>query len=86
MTLDFRLASRKELSQHTAYLLFARERGLRSEHVELLLSRDSGRSHPGAGGGGGTLLRVGCPGLPGSWSSTTTATSPPARCGTAGGW
>ena len=31
---------RFELSQHTVYQLFVRERGLRIEHVELLLSRD----------------------------------------------
>ena len=36
VTLDFRLASRSELSQHTVYLLFTRQRGLRSEHAELL--------------------------------------------------
>ena len=51
VTLDFRWPAGSELSQHTVYLLFARERGLRSEHVELLLSRDGERSHPGAGGG-----------------------------------
>jgi Sulfatase-modifying factor enzyme 1 len=41
VTLDFRLAKRFELSRHTVYQLFVRERGLRSEYVELLLSRDS---------------------------------------------
>jgi len=40
VTLDYRLAKRFELSQHTVYQLFVRERGLRSEYVELLLSRD----------------------------------------------
>jgi hypothetical protein len=40
VTLDFKLAQRFELSQHTVYQLFVRERGLRSEYVELLLSRD----------------------------------------------
>jgi hypothetical protein len=38
VTLDFRLAKRRELSQHTVYQMFTRERGLRTEHVELLLS------------------------------------------------
>ena len=41
VTLDFRLVNRFELSQHTVYQLFVRERGLRSEYVELLLSRDA---------------------------------------------
>ena len=41
MTLDYRLVKRFELSQHTVYQLFVRERGLRSEYVELLLSRDA---------------------------------------------
>ena len=63
VTLDFRLASRKELSQHTAYLLFARERGLRSEHVELLLSRDTGEATRALAAAGGTLLRDGLPSL-----------------------
>ena len=83
VTLDFRLAKRAELSQHTVYLLFTRERGLRTEHVELLLSRDAARSHPGAGGRRrGRCCEPGCPGSPGSWSWTTTAVSCPARCGT----
>jgi len=30
------------MSQHTIYQLFVRERGLRSEYVELLLSQDAG--------------------------------------------
>lgn len=41
VTMDFRLAKRAELSPHTAYLRFTRERGLRTEHVELLLGRDA---------------------------------------------
>lgn len=40
VTLDYRPAKRFELSKHTVYQLFVRERGLRSEYVELLLSRD----------------------------------------------
>lgn len=41
VTLDFRLIKRVELSQLATYQLFARQRGLRVEHVELLLARDS---------------------------------------------
>lgn len=41
VTLDFKLAKRFELSNHTNYQLFVRERGLRTEYVELLLSRDT---------------------------------------------
>lgn len=41
VTLDYRLVKRFELSRHTVYQLFVRERGLRSEYVELLLSRDA---------------------------------------------
>lgn len=41
VTLDYRSVKRFELSQHTLYQLFVRERGLRSEYVELLLSRDT---------------------------------------------
>ena len=40
VTLDYKLVKRFELSRHTVYQLFVRERGLRSEYVELLLSRD----------------------------------------------
>ena len=41
VTLDYKPAKRFELSRHTVYQLFVRERGLRSEYVELLLSRDA---------------------------------------------
>ncbi len=41
VTLDYRLATRFELSQHTVYQLFVRERGVRSEYVEIVLSRDA---------------------------------------------
>ena len=41
VTLDYKLANRFELSQHTVYQLFVRERGLRTEYTELLLSRDA---------------------------------------------
>ncbi len=40
VTLDYRLTKRFELSKHTVYQLLVRERGLRTEYVELLLSRD----------------------------------------------
>ena len=63
VTLDFRLASRSELSQHTVYLLFARARGLRIEHVELLLSRDGKEASRALAAAGGTLLRDGLPSL-----------------------
>jgi hypothetical protein len=41
VTLDYRLVTRFELSRHTVYQLFVRERGIRSEYAELLLSRDA---------------------------------------------
>src|SRR6266496_4392805 len=41
VTLDFRLVKRSELSRRSVYQLFVRERGLRSEHAELLLSTDA---------------------------------------------
>ena len=59
VTLDFRLARRSELSQYTVYQLFVRERGLRSEHVELLLSRDAGEVTRALAASGGTLLQAG---------------------------
>ena len=62
LTLDFRVAKRAELSQHTVYLLFARERGLRTEHVELLLSRDTGEAAQ-ALAASGELLQAGLPQL-----------------------
>jgi hypothetical protein len=59
VTLDFRVAKRTELSQHVAYLLFVRERGLRSEHVELLLGRDADELAGALAPAGGTLLQSG---------------------------
>ena len=41
VTLDYKPVKRFELSRHTVYQLFMRERGLRSEYIELLLSRDA---------------------------------------------
>ena len=52
VTLDFRLASRTELSQHTAYLLFTRERGLRTRARGAAAEPGRRRSHPGSGGSG----------------------------------
>jgi energy-coupling factor transporter ATP-binding protein EcfA2 len=63
LTLDFKLARRFELSQHTVYLLFARERGLRTEHVELLLGRDGGEVTQELAASGGNLLQAGLPQL-----------------------
>lgn len=61
VTLDFRLAKRRELSQHAAYQLFVRERGLRSEYVEMLLSRDAGEAAQVLALPGEPLLRTGLP-------------------------
>ena len=41
VTLDYRPVKRFELSQRTVYQLWLRKRGLRSEYVELLLSKDA---------------------------------------------
>ncbi|HVB43030.1 MAG TPA: SUMF1/EgtB/PvdO family nonheme iron enzyme [Streptosporangiaceae bacterium] len=59
VTLDYRLAGRRELSRHTVYLLFARERGLRTEHVELLLSRDAAEAAREVTAAGPQLLQAG---------------------------
>ena len=82
VTLDFRLARRAELSQHTAYQLWIRERGLRTEHVELLLSRGAAEVTRDLAAAGGTLLRSGLPGLTRFLvlDKTTTAASCPPRC------
>lgn len=63
VTLDFRLANRTELSQHTVYQLFVRERGLRTEYVELLLSRDVGDVATVLEFTGGDLLQTSLPKL-----------------------
>jgi hypothetical protein len=63
VTLDFRLARRAELSQHAVYQLFVRERGLRSEHAELLLCRDSAEAARVLAAAGGGLLHTGLPRL-----------------------
>ena len=63
VTLDYRPAKRFELSQHTVYQLFVRERGLRSEYVELLLSRDADDVAKVLEVTGGELLQTGLPKL-----------------------
>ena len=63
VTLDFRLAKRAELSQHAVYLRFVRQRGLRSEHVELLLSKDTSDAARILAGAGRRLLQTGVPQL-----------------------
>jgi Sulfatase-modifying factor enzyme 1/NACHT domain len=63
VTLDYRLVKRFELSQHTVYQLFVRERGLRSEYVELLLSRDTGDLAKVLRVTGGELLQTRLPKL-----------------------
>ena len=63
VTLDFRLGNRTELSQHTVYQLFVRERGLRTEYVELLLSKDAGDVAQVLEVTGGELLQTSLPKL-----------------------
>ena len=63
VTLDFRLASRKELSQHTAYLLFTRERGLRRRARGTAAQPRTGEATRALAAAGGTLLRAGLPRL-----------------------
>ena len=63
VTLDYRPAKRFELSQHTVYQLFVRERGLRSEYVELLLSRDASDVAKVLDVTGGELLQTQLPKL-----------------------
>jgi hypothetical protein len=63
VTLDYKPAKRFELSRHTVYQLFVRERGLRSEYVELLLSRDAGDVAKVLEATGGELLQTQLPKL-----------------------
>ena len=63
VTLDYKPAKRFELSRHTVYQLFVRERGLRSEYVELLLSRDASDVAAVLGATGGQLLQTKLPKL-----------------------
>src|SRR6266508_2453917 len=61
VTLDYRLVKRFELSRSTMYQLFVRERGLRSEYVELLLSRDARDVAAVLSATGGELLQTQLP-------------------------
>jgi len=63
VTLDYKPAKRFELSRHTVYQLFVRERGLRSEYVELLLSRDASDVAKVLETTGGELLQTRLPKL-----------------------
>jgi len=63
VTLDYRLVTRFELSRHTVYQLFVRERGIRSEYAELLLSRDAGDVAKVLSVTGGDLLQTRLPKL-----------------------
>ena len=63
VTLDYKLANRFELSQHTVYQLFVRERGLRTEYTELLLSRDADDVAKVLEVTGGELLQTSLPKL-----------------------
>ena len=63
LTLDYRLARRRELSQHAVYLLFARERGVRAEHAELLICRDTAEASQALAAAGSGLWQAGLPGL-----------------------
>src|ERR1022692_1591265 len=63
VTLDYRLVTRFELSAQTVYQLFVRERGIRSEYAELLLSRDAGDVAEVLAVSGGELLQTRLPKL-----------------------
>ena len=63
VTLDYRRVKRFELSHHTVYQLWLRERGLRSEYVELLLSRDAAEVAQVLAATGGQLLQTQLPKL-----------------------
>lgn len=63
LTLGFRPAKRFELSQYTVYQLFSREIGLRTEYVELLLTRHIGELSQVLETTGGELLQTRLPKL-----------------------
>ena len=63
VTLDFKPAKRFELSGRTVYQLFVRERGLRTEYVELLLSKDASEITDVFQATGGQLLQTSLPKL-----------------------
>jgi Sulfatase-modifying factor enzyme 1/NACHT domain len=58
LTLDYRLAIRRELSQHAVYLLFTRVRGLRTEHAELLICPDAAAADQVLAAAGPDLLQT----------------------------
>ena len=63
VTMDYQPAKRFELCQHTVYQLFVRERGIRTEYAELLLSRDAGDVAQVLEATGGQLLATSLPKL-----------------------
>lgn len=63
LTLGFNSVKRFELSRHTIYQLFFRERGLRSEYVELLLSKNVDEVAQVLDATGGELLQTQLPKL-----------------------
>ncbi|MFC0862545.1 SUMF1/EgtB/PvdO family nonheme iron enzyme [Sphaerimonospora cavernae] len=63
LTLDFKPVKRFELSRNTVYQLFFRERGLRSEYVELLLSKNASDVVQVLAATGGELLQTQLPKL-----------------------
>ncbi len=58
VTLDYRLTRRTELSQHAVYLLFVRQRGLRSDHAELLLASDANQATQALAASAGKLWQA----------------------------
>ncbi|GGU90042.1 hypothetical protein GCM10010182_00610 [Actinomadura cremea] len=63
LTMGYKSVKRFELTQHTVYQLFTRERGLRIEYVELLLSRGTDEVRQVLGSTGGELLQTRLPKL-----------------------
>ena len=63
LTLGYQPVKRFELSRHTAYQLFTRQAGLRTDYIELLLSRDVGEVREVLEATGGELLRTRLPKL-----------------------
>jgi hypothetical protein len=61
LTMGYRLIKRFELSAHTVYQLFCREVGVRSDYVEIVLTRDLDELRQVWGATGGELLRTQLP-------------------------
>lgn len=61
VTLGYQSVKRFELSSHTLYQLFRRDLGLRSDYVELVLSRSAGEVHRVLDTTQGELLRTSLP-------------------------